>query len=293
MLKQVAWLLGSGLFCVSTASATILPPNDLHLEDNVLAANMTEKEFNDIITKAEAIYGPIISEAHGGQLRMNRLWSNSTVNASASQSFGSWTVNMYGGLARRPEVTPDGFALVVCHEIGHHLAGYPFSSSWASNEGQSDYFATLSCARELWRDEIDINAGFRGTVDALPKALCDAVWEDTFDQDLCYRSMMGGKSLADLLSALRDQTVDFETPDANVVGRTNNAHPAGQCRLDTYMAGALCAAEWDINVIPGKELGRGRNSAAAEENAANVSCTRLLDETQTGVRPLCWFKSLL
>ncbi|NRA63839.1 MAG: hypothetical protein HRU19_05115 [Pseudobacteriovorax sp.] len=293
MLTKLATCAGITLLMASSAQSAILPPNNLHLQDTVLAANMTEEEFNEIITQAEEIYKPVIEGTHGARLRFNRLWTNSTVNASASQSFGAWTVNMYGGLARRPEVTPDGFALVVCHELGHHLAGFPFSSRWAANEGQSDYYATLTCARELWRDDIERNAEFRETIDEFPKALCDEVWEDIDDQNLCYRSMEGGKSLADLLSALRNQTVSFETPDTNTVSRTQNSHPQGQCRLDTYMAGALCKAEWDIDVIPGKDLGSRRNSAQAEEAAGEYSCLQQIAELEEGVRPLCWFKSQL
>ena len=52
-------------------------------------------------------------------------------------SFNKWVVAMFGGLARRPEVTKDAFQFVVCHEVGHHLAGWPFAYDWASNEGQS------------------------------------------------------------------------------------------------------------------------------------------------------------
>ena len=272
MIKTLLTLTGFALLAGTAAQATILPPNTLHLEDTILQSNITEEEFNEAIDKAEAIYKPIIEDSFGKKLVFSRRWSDNTVNASASQFFGTWNVNMYGGLARRPEVTLDGFTLVVCHEIGHHLAGYPFSSSWAANEGQSDYFATLSCARELWRDELQVNASFRDIVPAYPKALCDKVWALEADQDLCYRSMMGGKSLADLLSALRNNEVSFETPSQEKVSRTNNSHPAGQCRLDTYMAGALCDAEWNPLQIPGKDLGRQRNSSEAEEESAQHSC---------------------
>src|SRR5687768_16763139 len=120
------------------AEATILPPNDLHLQDNIFEfqSNVSEEEFNRVIERAEDVYGPVM-EQFGATLEINRLWDNSTVNASAYQSGRTWYVNMYGGLARRPEVTPDGFAMVLCHELGHHLGGFPFSLSWAANEGQS------------------------------------------------------------------------------------------------------------------------------------------------------------
>src|SRR6478609_9034269 len=72
----------------------------------------------------------------------------------------TYRVHMYGGLARRPEVTPDGFTLVVCHEVGHHFGGYPFvrDAYWAANDGQADYFSTLACARRLWQNQPADNA---------------------------------------------------------------------------------------------------------------------------------------
>lgn len=276
----------------SQAIATILPPNNLHLQDTILASNLTEDEFNEAIDKVEALYSPLIKETFGKELNINRRWTDNLVNASATQFFGTWTVNMYGGLARRPEVSIDGFTLVMCHELGHHLGGYPYVSNWAANEGQSDYFATLSCARELWRDEVDVNAGFRDIVPDTPRLLCDTSWADELDQDLCYRSMMAGKSLADLLSALRETDVSFDTPSEEIVSTTFNSHPEGQCRLDTYMAGALCSASWARDVIPGKGLVFGRNGASGEAESAQYTCSRSLD-FEIGVRPRCWFASLL
>jgi hypothetical protein len=207
---------------------------------------------------------------------MKRLWDNNTVNASASRSFGRWIVNMYGGLARRPEVTPDGFAMVLCHELGHHMAGFPFSRSWAANEGQSDYFASLSCARALWKDETKVNAEAAKTVAKVAKELCDDKWSFDSDRNLCYRTMNGAKSLATLLA--RGKAVSVGTPDPSEVSKTNKAHPAGQCRLDTYAQGAICEADWDEESIP-KTL----------KNSAKVTCTRA-DGFETGVRPLCWYK---
>lgn len=294
MLRQLAYGM-AGCSLTAAAYGNILPPNNLHLEDTLLDASMTQAQFNAIIDKAEDIYAPIVAGL-GGNLSINRYWSDSTVNASASQSFfgNTWNVNMYGGLARRPEVTDDGFALVICHELGHHLAGYPFTSafSWAADEGQSDYFATLTCAREIWSRELDVNASFRDTIEDYPKALCDEVWSTEDDQNLCYRSMAAGKSLADLLGALNDQTVSYTSPDNSVVNSTNHAHPAGQCRLDTYMAGSLCVSEWDVDFIPGKSLGFSRNSASAENISADYTCSqaRGLD---VGYRPMCWFASQL
>ena len=256
MLARITSTAFAGLVMMSSAAhADFLPENDLWKEDGLLrAAGITQDEFNKVIDEAEATYVQVF-KGLGGNLKINRLWSNTTVNASAQQTGATWIVNMYGGLARRPEVTRDGFALVLCHEIGHHLGGYPFSSAWAANEGQSDYYATLACGRLLWTGQDEENARFAETVEPIPQAMCDKAWTTTEDRNLCYRMMAGGKSLADLLSALGGTKASWSTPDTKVVATTNNAHPAGQCRLDTYAAGALCGKGWDVKIIPAKDLG--------------------------------------
>lgn len=280
-------LLAGRLLCVMSAFffsfvafSDFLPPNDLHLEDFLESdGGITEEEFNSIIDQVEEVYGPIIKEL-GGKLAVSRNWETSTVNASAQRFFGTWRVNMYGGLARRPEITPDGFTMVLCHELGHHVAGFPRTSSWAANEGQSDYYASLSCGRVLWEGETELNEKAADIIPEYPKSLCD---EQFFDDGiervhLCYREMMAGNSTARLLGALGGTEVEFDTPDPAVVDRTDNRHPRGQCRMDTYMAGALCDRSFDISLIPG-----------SEEEAAEQSCHQVNGDTE-GLRPRCWFK---
>lgn len=270
------------------------PANKLHLKPSQYEkSNISERSFNDIITKAEKIYAPII-RAHNAKLKIHRLWKDNTVNASAVQTDDLWEVNMYGGLARRPEVTPDGFALVLCHELGHHLGGYVMTSdadmNWASNEGQSDYFATDSCAKELWKDDLEDNALHRATVAPVAKNLCDKNYAAQKDRDLCYRSANAGLSLATLLATLRNSVLPkFETPSREVVQSTDDDHPEAQCRLDTYMAGAVCTLPFDRSVIPGKGLTQGGASPEAEAFAGQSSCLAR-DGWVSAQRPRCWFK---
>ncbi|MBM3381697.1 MAG: hypothetical protein FJY29_04570 [Betaproteobacteria bacterium] len=302
--KQVSWRrwgvisagMIAGMMCAANAQASILPPNNLHLQDNVHSlANMTEQEFNTIINNIMNLYRPIVT-ARGARLVSNNLWTDPTVNASAQQSGSSWIINMYGGLARRPEVTADGFALVVCHELGHHLGGFPFygDSDWASSEGQSDYFATQSCAREIWRNQTTENARFRQLVGAFEKQKCDAAWSKVEDQDLCYRTVAAGHSLATLLGALRSRSNPprFDTPDQRKVSATFTGHPEAQCRLDTYLSGALCGVGFDKNQIPGRSTTGGQTSLNAELAASSQSCMTAAGY-DVGVRPLCWYKPKL
>lgn len=286
MIRHLATVL-LGLGYSATGFSAILPPNNLYKEDclECLIVGVTEKEFNAVIDQADAVYSPIV-KSHGASLNFNRLWTDSTVNASAYQSGDNWEVNMYGGLARRSEVTVDGFTLVVCHELGHHLAGFPFSG-WAANEGESDFFATHKCAPTLWSEDTEENAKAREVVDPQPKKRCDEIYKTEDAQNLCYRIAMAGKSLANLLGALNGKKPDWNTPDKSTVRRTNNNHPKAQCRLDTYMAGAVCLSEFDRMVIPGSG-----NSLKSEEESSFHHCTKSR-QFEVGLRPTCWFKPRL
>jgi len=295
MLRVSLALSTVALSAVSMWSqASILPPNDLDREDNLeMIANMTEKDFNDIIESVVKYYREPAAQFKA-KISVNALWNNSTVNASAQQMANTWVINMYGGLARRPEVTPDGFAMVVCHELGHHFGGFPFKgATWAANEGQADYFATQACARRIWGDQKSKNAQFRSQVGNYEKSKCDDTFSAQPDRDLCYRTAAAGLSLANLLSKLGNSgDPQFDTPDTSKVSRTNDNHPAAQCRLDTYFQGALCGKPFDAMQIPAKKHPRGQGSLQAEQEAAKYSCTEL-DSLENGLRPSCWFRSRL
>lgn len=283
-------LTGSATARAKNVCNGFLPANDLHKYDKVLMNNEIDKEvFNEIITKVDKVYAPIV-ESHGAKLSWNRLWENPTVNASAQQMGNTWMVNMYGGLARRPETTPDGFAMVICHELGHHLAGFPFygNRDWAASEGQSDYFATQACARMIWANEN--NYGFEEGLDPVAIAKCDQNFAAENDKNLCYRTAKASQSLADLLATLGGSgKPKFGTPDPKVVSSTLFSHPAAQCRLDTYMAGSLCKKPFDKSIIPGKGHPQGNNSLAAERIASEYSCMEANDDVKDVVRPRCWF----
>jgi hypothetical protein len=278
---------------------TFLPPNDLYKQDklNNRNANITEAEFNQIIDQV-IIYWQPLAQKHGANLTVEKKWNDPTVNAYASQYGSTWNVAMFGGLARRPEITDDGFALVVCHEVGHHFGGFSFYDDydWASAEGQSDYFATQACARRIWAGDKIGNAKYqhelKDQVDPIAKKACDTVWSKPEDQALCYRSSVAGHSLAKLLAVLGgDSNPSFATPDKSVVTDTNVDHPAGQCRLDTFFAGALCNKEFDENIIPGKDHANGQTSADAEADAFKYTCFKSQNDN-VGYRPACWFKEL-
>ena len=292
------------LLAAQPVFATFMPPDQMRaqiLRFGTEDANMTRVEFDEIIAKADALYQPIVS-SHGANLIIDANWDSDVPNARASQFFRTWGVEMFGGLARHPKMTKDGFAMVLCHELGHHLAGFPFVDGgdfflpvWAANEGQSDYFAAHECAPRLWRDDIELNATFVDQVEPIAKDECDLVWESEDDRNLCYRINVAGFSLAATLADLQKdpiETPSYETPDENVVDKTDNDHPHPQCRLDTTFAASLCQADFQDDLIPGKKAANGTKSLNAEREAARNSCTEF-SKFAVGQRPTCWYKARL
>lgn len=246
-----------------------LPENDMKIPvGDVRAQGLDEAMFNNVIDRAEAVYGPIIA-AKGGQLRVVRKWEDATVNAYAQQFGNTWQVSMFGGLARHASITEEGFMLVVCHEIGHHIGGYP-KSSWATNEGGADYFATLKCMRRMYGENAPL-----GDVDPVADAGCRAQFGDNANG--CRNGARGGQSVAFLFQALRQSPTPpkFDTPNTTVVDRMYNQHPETQCRLDTYYQGALCGASLGADV------------SNSDPNAG--ACTAKNGQ-RVGLRPRCWYK---
>ena len=295
----------------SRANGGFVPENNLKIPVNYskgIKSGLSEAQFNAVIDKVETIYAPIVSSL-GGKLNVERNWTDGTVNAYASQSGKTWKVAMFGGLARHETITEDGFALVICHEIGHHIGGSPKKgeissptptptpgggwwggsspttpapalASWASNEGQADYFANLKCLRRVFLN--DDNAAIIKSLNA-PKSLTDACSKahpgksGKADKEACIRGGMAGMSVSRLFMALRNSNVEpkFETPDTKVVSKTDDNHPAYQCRLDTYFQGSLCDVDFNTDV--------------SQKDETVGTCHKLNGQT-SGLRPLCWHK---
>ena len=272
-----AILLGASVMSASASNCEgFLPPNDLKIPvGSVQDKGILEQQFNEVINTIEKIYKPVVA-AQGKVLQINRLWTNDTVNANASQSGNRYILNMYGGLARHETITMDGFALVVCHELGHHLGGAP-KGGWASNEGQSDYYANLKCLRQVFTDAGSLAFTRMSEGDEVAINACAATHSDPDDQAVCVRAAMAGKSVARLFQALRNETDTprYDTPDTKVVTAMMDTHPATQCRMDTYLAGSLCT--------------QPVSAGLSDDNPATGTCTRS-GGFSTGFRPLCWYK---
>ncbi len=284
LLSTMLFITANGYCCSENGSTGIVPENDLYIPIHSKGINsgLSEEQFNAVIDKVVAVYQPIVTSA-GGNLTVERKWNDGTVNAYASRSGSSWKVSMFGGLARHNTITEDGFALVVCHEIGHHVGGAPKKggmwggSVWASNEGQADYFATLKCLRKVFLND-DNDAVVRSmTIPEALKEKCETQHKNAEEVTICIRGGMAGLSVSNLFQALSNSTTPprFTTPDPRVVTSTDHAHPAYQCRLDTYFQGAICQVDDTTDVSNSDE---------------KIGVCHPLNGDSVGTRPLCWFK---
>jgi hypothetical protein len=269
------------LACSIDGKEGFLPKNSMNIPVNTKApTGISEEQFNEVIDSVESIYSPIVSQM-GGKLEVARRWTDGTVNAYAERDGETWKVSMFGGLARHRTITVDGFALVVCHELGHHIGGAPryAGDDWAANEGQSDYFATLKCLRRVWLNEDNALAVSKLEVPEYLKESCSNAWSNPADQALCIRGAMAGDSVARLFASMSwAKPAKFDTPDPKQVTRTNDNHPATQCRLDTYFQGALCEKSFNEDVTFDSEVTATCHGSTGHTN---------------GLRPRCWFKPSL
>ena len=287
MKKKIAAAL-SGLLLISICLLAhraavlcdgFLPENDMRIPFDGLNAQsgLNEAAFNRVLDRVQEIYGPIVA-SKGGKLAINRLWRDAKVNASATQMFGTWTINMYGGLARHPAITEEGFALVACHELGHHIGGSPKLTKglarvglgrWATNEGGADYFATLKCMRL-------VAPSVKSEIDAAAAKACDAAYADPQGRAACRAGALAGQSVAGMFQSFRNgPPVSFTTPNPSIVRVMFDRHPQPQCRLATYFQGALCPKSVAENV--------------SDRDPDAGTCTRR-QGFLIGLRPRCWYK---
>lgn len=277
--------INSSMACDIHGQTGIVENNSLYIPVGLKSfGGITETQFNKVIDRIATLY-KTKAQSLGVQLIFNKNWTDGTVNAFAHRDQVNdklWNISMFGGLARHPQMTEDGFAVVVCHELGHHLGGAPKKSNstgekrWASNEGQADYFATLKCLRKFFAGSNNQEVISKLNVPKILVNACRSSYANNEEVAICIRTSMAGEVLGNFFNALRNSTesLSFATPDKKIVSVTNDAHPASQCRLDTYFQGSLC----DKNV----------NEEVSDTDANIGTCTRKNGDT-VGLRPTCWF----
>ena len=255
----------------------IVEENDMYISASTLSVNgIDEETFDAILDRVADIYGDVFKEDfNNATLKVDRRWSSGTVNAYASRQGSIWKITMHGGLARHKTITADAFALVACHEVGHHIGGAPKKGTrWATNEGQADYWGNLKCMRKYLAGLDHAKYLSDKEVPQYVVDVCAQQFETEEENLMCHRMSLAGESLAMLFKELRKETVDpkFDTPSEEKVSKTVDSHPKTQCRMDTYFNGGLCTVD--------------HNEDVDQQDPTVASC---MNEEEFGSRPLCWF----
>jgi hypothetical protein len=266
---------------ILTSHSSILPENNFAIPISEKNEGLTEAQYNLTIDKVEKVYRPIV-EKLGLKLKIERLWTNSRVNAGTVRAGKEVILRMYGGYARHPLITEDAFTLVLCHELGHHLGGSPRKDlygrgpEWPSTEGQADYFATLKCLRKVFRKENNTEVVQKLEVPELIQTNCSKSFPVDWEAAICIRTSIAGLKNSYISAHIRGiENPQIETPDSSMVEKTYEGHPIPQCRLDTYFQGSVCEVPSNISVSDTNEV----TGTCHQENGNDM-----------GLRPACWFK---
>lgn len=225
-----------------------------------------------------------IAKDFGTELTISNEWDNDRVNAGSTKGDAGWGIQMFGGFARHKNTTKDAFMSVMCHEMGHLVAGFPYQPPIdgidfeTSVEAQSDHFIG-PCLKKVFKEDIEINATFRDKVHIYPKNSCDAIYQTQEARDLCYRISV---AIYDEWQVFGNNSVKwgYDNRDKKIVNTTDLSYPRDQCRLDTAFASSLCLEQWDFSVMPKK----------GNHNTYNCSRGKYIDEYRVGVRSKCWYK---
>jgi hypothetical protein len=253
--------------------------------NNFYLSSKKEETFNLIVKRIEDLYSPTVKSL-GADLTINKLWNDPTRNANAEKLDKKWVVNVYGGMFRHKDMTEDGFALVVCHEVGHLLGGAPFLNNQVfdlSVEGQADYWGSAICLKKYFNEFPEDNIHLKPSI---AKTKCDSEFvNDEHEKNNCYRGVLAGFSLATFL-AHNDGTKEIDTNESASgikLKYTYQDHPEAQCRMDTYLAGTLCTVPDTTDAFEEKLL--------QDKLVTDLLC----QNDQTGQfedkRPTCWYNS--
>lgn len=218
------------------------------------------KTQSAIINEIKELYEPW-AKAHEKNFTIT-INKDSLVESAEAYSDGTnLRLGIQQGLLQSPRLSEDGFRMVLCHEIGHLLGGAPRrnvpfewtgpvaedSLSFLSSEGEADYYASLVCFRKLVKGQDHSKIKELKQAPARLVGLCNSAFKDSPEDSLiCQRAALGGLNL---LKLTYEFPISLEAQDQTVAPQLiRDSYPDRQCRLDTFVAGALCRNEFPLSL---------------------------------------------
>ncbi len=240
----------------------------------------TEKDFLELIGRVRKVYDPIF-ESRGYEVEYLLYWDVEEGNAMTSEAKDMKKAYFMfsGGLLRAKYMNKDAFLYAACHEMGHHLGGFPKEKelAWCSTEGQADYFANLRCMKEILKGDPE-NAKAREL--KLPgniRKKCEKIYSDEESINICLRSTKAAEDAFRFLQA-KERGADADPSLFNQillpVNETIMRYPGHACRAETAYRGAICDRDGELSDT---------------DETAGVCHKKNGD--RNGMRPGCWFKA--
>jgi hypothetical protein len=150
-------------------------------------------------------------------LVLNAEWESPFFGAGVSLYENNFRLMILGGTTRIKGLTPDAYAAIVCHELGHVIGGSPFQTialaAWSSAEGQSDFFAANVCLPRYFRS-------LNETEDKIPARIEEAGYHmiQSFDQVIKEG----------------DGFIRFKADTTKTNATLINTYPSLQCRYENF-----------------------------------------------------------
>ncbi len=211
-------------------------------------SQVTRQELSAVFDIYFEIYTPRLNE--GERIKFNHIafegqpdWLDYDV-FRASYHYGPdydgnhiHYVWIFGGVLTADFMTVDGLGLLMCHEFGHGFAGPPYKVSGSSTEGQADYYSTGRCLDDFF-DRWPLDQSIEEHYSDYPVEVLELC-----DYDLrCLRKMRAIETRMgdfyyneDTITSLLDRDESI----VDIVETDDWYYPSQQCRVDTYIAGAL------------------------------------------------------
>lgn len=222
----------SGASFAQEAGYFFLPPGSANTSD------VTVEQYSKLVSEFQTKYMLPVFKVTGKPLLIPAEWENPYFAGFAIDRKSHMQVSLWGGMARAPGASIAILAGVLCHEVGHVIAGEPRQTipgaEWSSIEGLSDYYAGLECLPEFLQKHTDI----------VPVPSAEAL-QVCNGHELCARTVTAGLELVQFFQKYDSQKsapVSLFSPAPAAQELIRNLYPSTQCRLDSIVEGARCHA---------------------------------------------------
>ena len=254
---------------------------DYYLEETDFNKSIDYTAYKNISSILKTHFDPIII-SKGGELEIILDTVSSRINATASRVDNLWKIKFFGGMLNHRLMNKNLFTAILCHELGHHIAGAPLkkarshSVAWVSVEGQADYFTTNICLKKLYLYSDNETFVKRVNVNSFIKRKCESTSSTLDESYLCQRLLYVSEELGRFIVKIkagrrgsREPVPRFSKPDIRKVKSTMEQHPMAQCRLDSFFQGTLCQDFYISNDLK--------------------NCKDIWGDHLYGARPRCWY----